>query len=339
MKQELSPAIEDYLRFRHSQDYSKHTLAVDRQVLKKFLATVGNIWCHQIADKHVTRHFDAATKTRAAHALGNDYGVLGRFFAWARHTGRMPVDCDPMYGRRRPQPVRKERNRVHVTDFSRLLDEAGKISPRDRALIAVLLYTLMRDSELCSLRIRDLDLQSGSLNVRVHKSRLEDRMPVSLELDREMRRWLTTYTEQVGHLDPGYFLIPARGVSPVHNELGRIAHHKSIYRPTKPVTNLARLVKPALHKIGFETVKLDGSPANEGAHTIRRSGARALFDALVDGGYDHSLRVVQSMLHHSSVQMTERYIGITADRRSRDELVRGREMYPSTSGRVVQIAR
>jgi integrase len=339
VKQELSPAIEDYLRFRRSQDYSKGTIKSDQQVLKGFLNTNGNIWCHGINERHIARHFEIASKTRGNSTLVNDHGVLVRFFKWARHTGRMPADSDPMFGRRQPRPVKKERNRIPVTDFPRLLDVAEARDPRDRALIAVLLYTLMRDSELTSLRIRDLKLDQGWLHARIHKTRIEDTLPVSSELDAEMRRWLTHYTTLVGPLEPHYFLIPARAVSPVRGDGGRITHHTSSYRPEKQIRASGRIVTPILESSGFPIVDDDGKAAHEGAHTIRRSGARAFFDQLVTSGYDHALRVVQSLLHHASVQQTETYLGITADRRSRDDLIRGHEMYPSTMNNVVQIAR
>ena len=339
MKELLSDAIDDYLRHRKSQDYSKGTLNCDRQVLKRFLSITGNVWCHSITERHVERHFDVASLKRQASSLKNDHSVLIGFFRWARHTRRMPVDSDPMFGRRQPKRTERERNRVPVTDFPRLLDAAGERDPRDRALIAVLLYTLMRDSEVRDLRVRDLKLSEGRLAARIWKTKQEDLMPVSSELDEEMRNWLVHYEEVVGRLEPHHYLIPARGVHPVWGENGRITHHNSLYRPEKNIRESGRIVSPILERIGFPITDADGKPCGEGAHTIRRSGARALFDGLVDTGYDHSLRVVQSMLHHKSMQMTERYLGITADRRSRDDLIRGQRMYATEAGNVLQMAR
>lgn len=339
MKELLSDAIDAYLRFRQSQDYSKGTLKVDHQVLKKFLAINGNIWCHTIVDKHIERHFEEVSKTRLPTSLKNDHGVLVRFFKWARHTGRMPVDSDPMYGRRQPRALERERNRVAVADFPRLLDAAEARDPRDRALVAVLLYTLMRDSEITDLHIRDLDLAGGWLTARIHKTRREDRLPISSELDQEMRKWLTHYTNMVGPLEPHHYLIPPRGVFPVHNAQGRITHHDSIYRPERQIRHGGRIVNPVLERIGFPVVDENGKACGEGSHTIRRSGARALFDQLSTGGYDHGIRVVQSMLHHKSMVQTERYLGITADRRSRDEIIRGKRMYSREDGNVIQLAR
>lgn len=337
MREELSPAIEAYMRHRTSQNYSKGTLKVDRQVLTKFLAVTGNIYCHQITHRHVERHFEEVSKTRQAASLKNDHGVLVRFFKWARHTGRMPVESDPMFGRRQPKAVKRERNRLHVTRFNELLEAAEERDPRDRALCALLLYTLGRDSEVTDLRIRDLDLSAGWLKVRIHKTGQEDTLPVSSELDAEMRRWLTHYAKIARGLEPWHYLVPARGVFPIKDDRGRILKHESTYRPDKKIGGAGRIVNPILEKIGFPVVDENGKPCGEGSHTIRRSGARAFFDALVEGGYDHALRVTQSLLHHASVTMTEHYLGLSADRRSRDDIVRGKMMYSVSQENVLQL--
>jgi integrase len=165
-------------------------------------------------------------------------------------------------------------------------------------------------------------------------------MPICSELDSELRVWLEHYTLSVGELSPHYFLVPARWVSPIIGEGGRIVGHDAKYRPEKRLGAAGKIVTPILGEFGLPIRDENDKPLMEGAHTIRRSGARALFDSLVDGGYDHALRLVQSMLHHSSMQMTEHYLGITADRRSRDEIIRGKRMYVQTAaGNVVSIAR
>jgi len=339
MREELSPAVEAYLRHRRSQDYSKATLRHEQQVLKRFMLINGNIWCHGITDVQVNRHFEEVSKTRAPSSMRNDHATLQQFFKWCRHTGRMPVDSDPMFGRRQPKAMHRERNRIPVTDFTRLLEVAEEKEPRDRVLVAVLLYTLMRDSEVTSLRIRDVDLNGGWIKAVIHKTRQEDMVPISSELDAELRAWLTHYTTMVGNLEPHHFLIPARAVHPVHGGDGKITHHASIYKPERQIRAAGRVVTPLLERFGFPIADQYGKPLNEGAHTIRRSGARALFDQLVDGGYDHGLRVVQSLLHHKSMTMTEKYIGISADRRSRDDIIRGHTMYRVERDNVIELVR
>lgn len=342
MQERLSEAIENYSRFRRTQQYAANTLKVDTQVLNRFLTINGNVYVHNINETHVERHFEEVSRTRSAASLKNDHATLTGFFKWAKHTRRMPLDRDPMFGRRPPRKIDRERNRVHVSQFGDLLDAAEARDPRDRALIALFLYTLCRDSEITALRVRDLDLNAGTLKVYVEKSRIEDIMPVCTELDQEMRRWLTYYTTKVGRLEPHHFLVPARAVHPVfHPETKRIVRHASVYRPeTRLKGGAGRNVRPPLEDIGFPLTDDAGRSCGEGAHTVRRSGARALFDRLVVEGYDGALRIVQAMLHHKSATMTEKYLGITADKRTRDDLLQGKAMYGAPQrGNVVKIAK
>lgn len=338
-RQQLTEAVDTYVRFRETNNYSRNTVKMDRQVLTRFLATAGNIYCHSISGQHVTAYFEAVAPTRGAASQSLDHTVLKGFFAWCRGTKRMAVDQDPMFGRRRPQPMTVERYRVPVHEFGRLLDLAEERTPRDRMLCAMILYTFMRDSEVTSLRIGDIDLDGGWILATIHKSKLQDRVPICSELDSELRAWLTHYTEVVGYLDPGYFLIPSRWGSPIFEPgSNKIIGHESRYKPTKALAGAgARVVNPILSKMGVSLTDSQGKSKKEGAHTLRRSGARAFFDELVENGYDHGLRIVQSMLHHASIKDTERYIGITADRRSRDEIVRGRTMYARAGENVVPL--
>lgn len=340
MKQELSDAVTDYLALRSSQDLGKGTLTNEKGVLKRLLAVNGNIWVHQITERHVTRYFENAARTRSAQTLHLDHSTLNQFFDWARRTKRLPLDMDPMAGRRRPKGWKRERNRVPRSDFARLLDAAEQQCPRDRAAVAILLYLLLRDQEAADLRVGDVDLAGGTIRVRVSKSRIEDDMPICTELDAELRRWLTIYSAEAQHpLENQHYLLPRRqSIGVAKDERGRIVGHDLVYAPHKSIGRLGRVISPCLEAIGFPVQDSNGRKLMEGAHTIRRSGARALYDRLAGEGYDRALRLCQSLLHHSTVATTERYLGVTADKRSRDEILRGQPMFPSDSANVIQLS-
>jgi integrase len=337
--------VDDFTVLRSSQDFSKRTLANERTVLKRLLAVNGNVWCHSITERHVTRYFEEASRTRSAASLQLDHTVLGQFFAWARQTRRMPLDVDPMAGRRRPRGRKRERDRIPVTEFPRLLDVAERRDPRDRAIVAVLLYTLVRERECSDVRLRDVDLAGGWLRVRITKTGQEDSMPICAELDSELRRWLPFYANEVGRpLEPSDYLVPRRYSTAIIRggddaNRGHISGHEMLYAPDRPIARLGNAVRLVLEDFGFQMVDHSGARKMEGAHTLRRSGARALFDRLAGDGYDHSLRIVQSMLHHASVTQTERYVGVTADRRSRDEILRGKQMFPTDTSNVIQLSK
>lgn len=340
MKELLSDGIENYMSLRSSQDFSRKTLNNERGVLRRFLTVTGNIWMNNIGERQVIRYFEEASKTRSARSLQLDHTYLGQFFAWGRQTRRMATDNDPMAGRRRPKARKKERDRIPVVDFSRLLDAAGERDARDRCVTAVLLYTLCRDNEAVGIRIQDVRLNEGYLRLRISKTYTEDDMPICAELDTELRRWLTHYASTIDRpLHPTDYLFPARkSVGMTRTNAGKVRSHIFTYEPSRTLGQIGRFMSSILEAIGFAIEDHEGKRKFEGAHTIRRSGARALFDRLAAEGYDRALRIVQSMLHHSSVQTTELYIGVTADQRGRDEIIRGRRMFPIESENVLQIS-
>lgn len=337
-KTPLSDAIDDYRHWRKSQGFARQTLANEKSVLLRFLALTGNIYVSSVNERHITEFFTEASRTRGAGAQALDHSVLRGFFEWARQTRRCPSTHDPMFGRRKPRVAKRERNRVHVSQFDHLLDVAGAHDPRDRAAVAILIYLLIRDQELASLRVGDVDLDAGFVRVVVTKSSLEDDMPICAELDAELRLWLDHYASVVGPLTPDMFLIPRRIVESIGERdalTGRIEKMKMRYDPSLPISRNRGIVRRALEGSGFPVTDHRGRPAHEGAHTLRRSGARALFDRLCADGYDGALRIVQSMLHHSSISITERYIGITADKHTRNDILKGKVMYAKETLRAV----
>jgi integrase len=325
VKQHLSDAIDDYRLFRVSQGRAALTLKNDKQTLVAFLTHVGNIYAENVTERHVSDFLATRTEKRGASSIGVDVSVLRCFFTWAKRTKRMHYTSDPMAGRQAPRVIVRERTRVHVSKFPHLLDVAEKRSPRNRAFVALALYTLCRTSEIETMRVGDLDLDAGYIRVKIHKSKREDRVPITGELDSEMRRWLTYYTEACGPLNPEWFLTPTRrrvieAGTPIKDNVMVLVPDR---RPTVPSN---QIIRPALVDIGF-TVDGQDNLKGEGAHTLRRSGARALFDALSLKGYDYALRVVQAMLHHKNLSQTEHYIGISADRKERDQLLKGQSMF------------
>lgn len=328
MDQTVAAVVADYLAHRRSLDLSASTLKNEQSTFRLFCEVLDGVMAAELNDRHLVRYFDKAGETRAPQSLANDHTRLSAFFEWSRRTGRIPSSCDPMYGRRKPKGIKRERNRVDVSQFGALLDAADARHPRDRAVLACLLYTLARDGELSGARIRDLSLTGLSLRVTLHKTRAEDELPVCEELERELRAWLTHYASEVGELQPHYYLLPSRDTRGVNGPDGRLSVEHVRLCPERRIPELGRIVSPALDDIGFPLVDEDGKSLREGAHTIRRSGARALFEQLVAMGYDGAMRVVQSMLHHATLEQTEAYLGLTPDRNARNRLLRGQVMLP-----------
>lgn len=323
----IGQLIPEYLEFRRTWGHkAANTLAADAAVCRIVLRTIGDIQPANITRRHVDS-FVAEIGGKSPATFNQRMSGLRSFLDFCRARKHVPPTFDPVP--RLLLPHRKlpdvERRRVPVTRFGQLLDAAA--NPRDRAFIALGLYLFLRVGEISALRVKDVDLDSGEIAVTVFKSKRHDTMPISAELDEELRRWLIAYQQLVGRpLDPDWYLTPRQWLSPhARDAHGRYvagaAATSSRIMPTQAINKPETIVKRALLAVGFPTVR------GEGGHTLRRSGARAFFDAQVEAGYDGALRKVQAMLHHKHVRMTEHYIGLEEDRYRRDAAVKGQRMF------------
>jgi integrase len=322
----LRNAQREYAEWRTQQGYAEATLRNDKAAFARLIKILGE----DAPLASVTRDtclsvLKTAGLTGQNSSVNTIHAGLGAMLKWARIMKYLPVDFDPLYGMRYlPQP-KKEMSRLSLDQFPLLLDSAE--NPRDRMVIAAGLYLLLRTSEIENLRIRDVNLNEGTINVTIFKTGDFDVMPISSELDVELRRWLKTYQEQCGELKPNWYLTPARDRVLTGDDYK--------YKPEQPIGRTQRYIQRALKNMGLEDVY-----ARVGIHMLRRSGARAWFDELNDQTVDGALKIVQAQLHHSSVVMTERYLGITADRTKRDRLLRGSSMFPSlAASNVIQLVR
>jgi integrase len=326
MKTHLSDAIDSYAQYRVSIGTAKETRRNDKQTLMALLAHCGNIYSDHVSHDRMTEFLAGRTATRSVNSIRVDYQVLRSFFRWAEDTRRVPRSRNPMQGRRTPKGEKRERARVSVSDFPHLLDVAGKRSPRDRIFIAVALYTMLRSSSMVTMRVGDLRLNDRRIMVKLHKTKDFDEAPINETLDAEMRRWLMFYQEECGPLDKNWHLIPARRLVRFPGHGGDLGVTR--LNPTKPITHSAnQIVKPALLAMGFA---IEGNPnlLGEGAHTLRRSSARALYDRLASEGHDDSVRVVKVVLNHQNMSTTEGYLGISGDRKRRDDIFLDGPLFP-----------
>lgn len=309
----LQQAGKEYVNWRRGQGYANATIKNDKTALNIAMRALGSDFpVGKIQAEQALSVLENAGRTRSGSSVNMIHSSLSAFFRWCRMRTMMPVDQDPLLGIRYRRVPKKERKRLDVSEFGAFLDAAK--DPRDRAFAALGLYLFLRGSEACALRVRDLDLSEGIIGVTIFKTDDYDRMPISTELDAELRRFLLYYQEECGRLEPDWFLVPAR----IQAGFG---HHK--LNPTAKISRPHDVIKRILGEYGWTDTYW------QGMHLLRASGARAWFDELNNNTVDGALRLVQTHLHHSSTQMTERYLGLSADRVRRDETIQGSAMFPS----------
>ncbi|KAA1421240.1 tyrosine-type recombinase/integrase [Nocardioides humilatus] len=336
----LSPVLDEYLAMRGNR-VSPTTARNEAFVLRRFVANIGDIQVRHLTPQHVERWFygtngvmathktrDGQTRTPVGPATHNFYRTrLSEFFKYLAKRGLTRAD---LLQEVRPQRLDvKQRLQPGREMLWAMLDNTS--SPRDRAILATFMNTGLRASEVCDLRVGDVDFDSMSLHVRITKSRTEDDLPLTSDLAEELRRWLAIYRTDCIDFDrpievaDNHFLFPARtGVRyrwRTTEDGGRVQYQApSTWRPETRLQKVERIVQAALRSVGLPT-------SHEGGHTLRRAVARIYFDDLnASGEWDSALRMTSALLHHSNTSTTERYLGLDKDRRARDESLRGKSL-------------
>lgn len=316
----LTEFVADYLHHLAVGGYAANTTRTRTRVAEGFVAVVGDKSLADVSGADVDAYLESRAAAGAAPSTLNlELAVLKALFDHAFDRRYLHSTPHPTTHRRRLRVQAKPKRRIPAAQFGRLLDAATH--PRDRMILALGVYLLLRQSEIAELRVGDVDLTHGTVAVRVLKTGKYDDMPVSAELDAELRTWLTWYATHAGPLDDTWRLVPAKG----RPRMGASVDTASPIDPLRPVGQPERIVQRAIADAGL------GPGDRDGVHTLRRSAARAMFDRLVDDGYDGAGRIVQSLLHHSSFRQTEVYLGIEMDTLRRDEMLRGKSMFGSAS--------
>lgn len=329
----LSDAIQAFGHDRRAKGVAPKTRSNEQQVLRLLLADIGNISVRALKPQHADV-FWANRTGWAPGTLNRARNTLQTFFSWCRDRGYMNRDVDPMAGTRSFKVPERSRVIIPQSEFVVVLDE--RKTERARIAFAIGLFMFLRISETQGLRWQDLDLEGGTAEVYRQKTSKIDVLPICEELVDELRRWRLHYAAQVGEQPrPEWYVIPGttppRGTG-VKGVKGFLEHQPRFYLPTKRA-DLSKVIRQGLEEAGYYV-------PHEGGHTLRRSGATALYNQLTYVGHDRAIRICQAMLGHSSVQTTEIYLRLDLDRKVRNDLLAGKPMFPMKDmGTVVALER
>jgi len=329
----LSDAVDHYRADRVAKGYAKGTVANEQSLLRMLLADIGNIQVSSITSSHLDRfwhkHQDWMPGT-----FNKNRAYLSGFFKWCQIRGHMPRTTDPLEGTRNRRVVPREQLIIPQSKFEELLDAAP--IARDRIVLAIGLYLFCRVSEISNLRWRDLNFDQKAVRVFRTKTTTEDILPMCEELEHELKRWRLEYGREAGEVPKaGWYVCPPYSPPKFAGRSGRQAELFLIspraLRPTAEMVAVTERIQLSLASAGYEDL------ANEGGHTLRRSGAVALYNELIDRGHDGAIRMVQAMLGHSSVMTTEIYLRLDLARKTRNDLLAGKRMFSAGGGEVVNL--
>jgi integrase len=151
---------------RHPRTLEAHRYQLDHHLLPALgRRRVASLTVDDVAELlHELRRSGRLAKT-AASALATLQSVL-RF---ARRRGWIVVDpVERLEHDERPRPMRRRQRVLGRAEIERLL---GVCAPRDRLMVATVLYTGVRISELLGLVWDDVDFAAGVIHVRAQLSR------------------------------------------------------------------------------------------------------------------------------------------------------------------------
>lgn len=323
----LTEAAEEWLDALRGQGLSTGTVNLYGITMKQFRSHAGDIYAKNITPQHVDKFFTAKPEWEP-QTRRMKQSHLNLFFEWCRNRGYMSRNSDPLMGRRAPKVPKIERLRLTNSELNDALSIAP--NPRDRMVVAILIFLLVRDSEARTIRWKDILWERDEVYVFRDKTDEDDHLPMSGNLRDELLLWKRELEKANGIVQPDWYVLPPMAPTATRNmKSGQWAVQKStVYDPTRPLARLINQVKPVLIGLGHED-----DMYRDGTHTLRRSGARELFEWLLTTEQaDKALRIVQSMLGHATLAQTEHYIGLRRDRQARDLAIKGKRMYGDAMG-------
>ena len=283
----LSQAIEGYFVAAHARRLSRHTLRDYDNTFRRFEEFLGRDPPLAEIDAGHIRRFLGSLDHLSAKTLLNYHTGLAALWTWA--TKEAIVDQHIVRRVERPKPEKREIRPYTLSEIKALLEACDRTRDyarpgkrrcthsrptalRDRAIILLLVDTGMRASELCELRIRDLDIPNHRVRV-MGKGRKERMLPISARTTQAIWRYLATRDTKRDHS----FLFATRTEGPLERN------------------NLRN------------TLKRIGRRAGVGGVTVHRFRHTFAIAFLRNNGH---IMALQRMLGHSTLDMVTRYLAI-----------------------------
>jgi len=270
---------------RIEKGLSDNTILAYRRDIEKFAAFAAErgLGTREITRSDVVDFLASLYKRRLdSRSVARHLVTIRNFFRFALLEGY--IDDDPAATIESPRFRQSLPSFLSIEEVDRLLrqpDTTSIVGLRDRALIEIMYSAGLRVSELCGLRVDDLQLDPGCLRC-IGKGNKERLVPVGKQALAIVRKYLRTARPELlrGGSSP-YLFLNQRG-----GKLDRITFWKLLGAYGRK----AALRKPLT------------------PHMLRHSFATHLLDRGAD------LRSVQLMLGHSDISTTQIYTHVIEER-------------------------
>ena len=282
--------------------YLRANLAVSEHTLRAYVSDLRSFTTYCQVDELSTENIRSVVILRAIRAWlaslvqqGKSRSTISRrtasirsFTAWAYRRGYL--DSDPgllvtsARGDQKLPQVQTPSDTAELLSYAatRMREENSPAAIRDWAILETIYATGIRVSEVCSLDTTSIDQQGMTLRV-IGKGNKERVVPFTRACLSALQAWLS-------HGRPS-LAIPEAGRALFVGDKGRRID--------------PRVIRAMIHRMCAQAGVRDLAP-----HALRHTAATHI----LAGGAD--LRAVQEMLGHSSLQTTQRYTHVDAQRLS-----------------------
>lgn len=294
----MQTLVEDFLQYlRHERGQAEHTQRTYAALLGKFTSWAGSNglteW-GQVELKHLMSFLQherernlanepkESTKRLSSESVYLEIAALRAFYRFAENEKLLPLNVAenlslPRRWKRLPKALTN-------SEIDKLLAPEEPATPHtlcDQAILELAYASGLRLSELRNLRLEQLHLESGFINV-IGKGNKERVVPVGRQAVEALNRFIESgRTKLITPKSPANVFLTKRGT------------------PFASVTMWKRIK---------DRVKRSGVERNITPHMLRHSFATHLLEHGAD------LRVIQELLGHANISTTEVYTHVTGNR-------------------------
>ena len=294
----MQTLVEDFLQYlRHERGQAEHTQRTYASLLNKFVVWGQNQsltdW-KQVELPHLMSFLQSERERAVAHepkestrrlsgeSVYLEIAALRAFYRFAENEKHLPVNVAEHLSL--PRRWKRLPKSLSGAEIEKLLRPEQPVTPHtlcDQAILELAYASGLRRSELCGLRLEQLHLEAGFLNV-IGKGNKERVVPVGGPAIAALNHYLSDARPKlVKPRSPANVFLTKRG---------------SAFASITMWTRIKR------------RVRLAGVARNITPHMLRHSFATHLLEHGAD------LRVIQEMLGHSTISTTELYTHVTGNR-------------------------
>ncbi len=263
--EDLPGDVEDFATYLDLEGKSGQTIRMYTYYVSRFLREGGKLSARS-ALKFLTRLRKSGYSNRSLNLVVQ---AIRAYFRFEEADDEAEKIKPPKIPRSLPKSLTRE-------EIRKLLDAIPKGKIRDRLIVMMLYGAGLRVSELCNLKIGDVDLRRGLITVRGGKGAKDRVIPIPQSLSEIIEEYLNFRDD-----DSEYLIVEER-----RKKKGKLS--------TKTVWYLLR-------KYG-ERAGVEVTP-----HRLRHSFATHMLERGVD------IRAIQELLGHSNLSTTQIYTKVTVE--------------------------